>query len=117
MIVEERIYRIRPGKTRNYLKLVKEEGLAIQESIAGHLIGYFVSEIGPLNDVVHMWGYADFEETMRRRQKLAADPRWQTSIPKLTALIESSENRLLLPTDFSPLNRKQTSRRCRNNRE
>ncbi|TIL65548.1 NIPSNAP family protein [Mesorhizobium sp.] len=103
MIVEERVYRVWPGKTRDYLKLVKEEGLAIQEPILGHLIGYFVSEIGPLNHVVHMWGYADFEERRRRRQKLAADPRWQSFIPKLTALIESSENRLLLPPDYSPL--------------
>uniref|UniRef100_UPI0031D4EF1D NIPSNAP family protein n=1 Tax=Inquilinus sp. TaxID=1932117 RepID=UPI0031D4EF1D len=55
MIVEERIYRIKPGQMQRYLQLVREEGLAIQRPILGHLIGYFHTEIGPLNHVVHMW--------------------------------------------------------------
>jgi hypothetical protein len=32
MIVEERIYRIRPGRMSEYLALVREEGLAILSS-------------------------------------------------------------------------------------
>lgn len=103
MIVEERIYRIRSGKLRDYLSLVREEGIAIQQPILGNLIGYFVSEIGPLNHVVHLWGYADLEDRARRRQELAGDPRWQAFTPRLTACIETMENRILLPTDFSPL--------------
>lgn len=103
MIVEERIYRIRSGRLREYLSLVREEGIAIQQPILGHLIGYFVSEIGPLNHVVHMWGYADLEDRARRRQELAGDPQWQAFTPKLSACIETMENRILLPTDFSPL--------------
>lgn len=103
MIVEERIYRIRSGKLRDYLTLVQTEGLAIQQPILGNLIGYFVSEIGPLNHVVHMWGYADFEDRTVRRQRLSEDPRWQAFIPKLATLIETAENRILLPTAFSPL--------------
>ncbi len=103
MIVEERIYRIRSGKLNDYLALVQNEGLAIQQPILGTLIGYFVSEIGPLNHVVHMWGYADFEDRTVRRRRLSEDPRWQAFIPKLAALIETAENRILLPTEFSPL--------------
>ena len=103
MIVEERIYRIRSGQMGKYLALVREEGLEIQQPILGRLIGYFFTEIGPLSHVVHMWAYDSFEERVKRRQQLAQDPRWQAFIPKLTALIESSENRILSPTDFSPL--------------
>lgn len=103
MIVEERIYRIKSGKLARYLKLVREEGLAIQQPILGNLIGYFTTEIGTLNQVIHMWGYSDFEDRMRRRKILADDTRWQEFIPRLTENIESLENRLLLPTDFSPM--------------
>lgn len=103
MIVEERIYRIRPGRMATYLKLVREEGLAIQKPILGNLIGYFVTEIGPLNHVVHMWGYADLVDRATRRKALADDPRWQAFTPKLSENIETMENRILLPTDFSPL--------------
>lgn len=103
MIVEERTYRIQNGKMAEYLALVREEGLPIQEPILGHLIGYFVSEIGALSHVVHMWAYEDFQDRESRRQQLTNNPRWRGFMPKLSALIQSAENRILRPTDFSPL--------------
>ena len=103
MIVEERNYRIRTGGMGTYLKLVREEGLAIQQPILGRLIGYFTTEVGPLSQITHLWAYADLEDRRRRRQQLADDPRWQAFLPKLAETIEQAENRILLPTDFSPL--------------
>lgn len=103
MIVEERIYRIRNGRMNRYLQLVREEGLAIQQPILGQLVGYFTTEIGVLSQVTHLWAYADLEDRRVRRQQLADDPRWQAFLPKLVENIEQAENRILLPTDFSPL--------------
>jgi len=103
MIVEERTYKIRTGRIGRYLQLVRDEGLAIQQPILGNLIGYFQVEIGSLSHVVHMWGYADLNDRAERRAKLAADPRWQAFVVKLSENIESAENRILVPTDFSPL--------------
>lgn len=102
MIVEERIYRIRNGCMARYLKLVREQGLAIQRPILGHLIGYFTTDIGVLSQVTHLWAYPSLDERARRRQRLAEDPRWQQFIPQLSELIEHAENRILVPTDFSP---------------
>jgi hypothetical protein len=103
VIVEERIYRIRNGWMSRYLQLVREEGLAIQQPILGHLIGYFTTDIGTLSAVTHLWAYADLEDRRRRRQQLAEDPRWHAFLPRLSETIEQAENRILLPTDFSPL--------------
>jgi hypothetical protein len=103
MIAEERTYKIRTGKMPRYLQLVGEEGLTIQQPILGNLIGYFQVEIGDLSHVVHMWGYSDLNDRAERRKRLAADPRWQTFSVKLSENIESAENRILIPTDFSPL--------------
>ncbi len=103
MIVEERVYRIRNGRMGRYLQLVRDEGLAIQQPILGHLIGYFTTEIGLLSQVTHLWAYADLQDRTRRRQQLAEDPRWQAFLPKLAENIEQAENKILLPTDFSPL--------------
>jgi hypothetical protein len=103
VIVEERIYRIRNGRMGRYLQLVREEGLAIQQPILGQLVGYFTTEIGVLSQVTHLWAYADLEDRRVRRQQLADDPRWQAFLPKLVENIEQAENRILLPTDFSPL--------------
>lgn len=103
MIVEERTYRICTGQMGRYLQLVREEGLSIQQPILGHLVGYFTTEIGALSQVTHIWAYADLEDRRRRRQQLADDPKWQAFVPKLSQTIEQAENRILVPTDFSPL--------------
>ena len=86
-----------------YLQLVREEGLSIQQPILGNLVGYFTTDIGPLSQVIHWWAYADLQDRARRRQQLANDPRWQAFLPKLSENIEQAENRILVPTDFSPL--------------
>jgi len=103
MIVEERTYKIRTGQLPAYLKLVREEGLAIQRPVLGNLIGYFTTEIGPLNHVIHLWGYDSLDDRAERRARLAALPEWKAFTTKLSQTIESMENRILLPTDFSPL--------------
>lgn len=103
MIVEERIYKIRIGQLQEYLRLVREEGLAIQQPVLGNLIGYFVSEIGPLSHVVHLWGYKDLNDRAERRERLSSLPEWQAFAKRLSQTIETMDNRILLPTDFSPL--------------
>ena len=103
MIYELRTYRMKIGTVPAYLKLVDEEGIAVQTSHLGTLAGYFFSEIGPLNEIVHIWAYADLNDRDTRRAALAADPRWQVFLPKIQALIETMENKILKPAPFSPL--------------
>jgi len=103
MIVEQRTYKIRNGTMGRFLKLVKDEALPIQAPILGNLIAYFTTEIGALGTVTHLWGFADLHDRERRRAQLAADPRWQAFVPQLSEFIEHAENRILVPTDFSPL--------------
>lgn len=103
MIVEERIYRIRLGKMKDYLDLYAAEGMPIQTRILPRMIGYFTTEIGPLSSVVHLWGYDSLAEREQKRAELMADPAWQAYLPKIAAFIETQENRILVPTAFSPI--------------
>ncbi|MBS7537996.1 NIPSNAP family protein [Ancylobacter lacus] len=103
MIYEMRTYRLKTGAVPAYVKLVGEEGIAIQRGHLGTLVGYFSSDIGPLNEIVHIWAYASLDDRAARRAALAADPAWQAFLPKIQALIEVMENKILLPTAFSPL--------------
>ena len=86
MIVEERIYTLQVGAAPEYVRLYQEEGLAIQEPILGHLVGYYTTEIGPLNQVVHLWAYQDLEDRRERRARLVADERWKEYIAEGAAL-------------------------------
>jgi hypothetical protein len=103
MIVEERIYNLHVGKAPEYLKLYEAEGLEVQTRILGRMLGYFSTEIGPLNQVIHLWGYDSFEDRTRRRAELMKDSTWQAYIPKIRPLVISQENKILLPASFSPM--------------
>ena len=105
MLIEERCYVLHAEHTpAMYLDLYRQSGaLDLQTKTLGRLLGYFVTEIGELNAVVHLWGYDSFEERARRRAALAGEPLWQDYLVKIRPMLKSMNNRLLVPTDFSPI--------------
>ena len=103
MIVEMRTYLLQPGTVPLYFKLYQAEGLETQTRILGRLLGYYATEVGPLNQVVHLWGYDSFEERMKRRSALFADAGWLAYIAKVTPYIISQESRIMNPAPFSPV--------------
>jgi hypothetical protein len=102
MIVEERIYTCHPGKARRYIEMYEAEGLAIQRPILGNLIGYFTSDIGPLNQVIHLWAYESMEDRATRRARLTSNPAWLAYSAKVQPLVLTQENKILVPAPFSP---------------
>ncbi len=102
MIIEERIYTCHCGKAQQYVKAYQREGLAIQRPILGHLVGYFLSDIGDLNQVVHMWAYEDLMDRARRRARLLADPAWKSYAVKVQPFVLTQQNKILVPAEFSP---------------
>ena len=103
MIIDERTYTLHPGKVGEYFRVYQAEGLEIQKRILGNLLGYFSTETGTLNQVVHLWGYESLDDRTRRRALLGADPGWQAYLPKITPLLRIQENRILIPAPFSPI--------------
>ena len=103
MIVEQRVYTIKALKMAEYLAYYRDHGLPIQEEILGNPVGFFTTEVGALNQVTLMWGYASQADREQRRERLLKDPRWQAYMENLPPLIERQENRILVPTDFSPI--------------
>jgi hypothetical protein len=103
MLVEHRTYTLHPGKVPVFLGLYEAEGIKIQTRILGRMIGYFTTEIGPLNQIIHMWGYEDLVDRAKRRAELMADPGFQAFGAKIQPLILTMENKILIPTAFSPI--------------
>lgn len=102
MIIEKRTYTFHPGKVQEFLALYEREGLPIHTKYLP-LIGYFVSDIGPLNQVITMWGYESMAEREDKRSRLYADPEWIAFGPRTTPLIQKMESMILKPTSFSPI--------------
>ena len=102
MIVEQRTYRLKAGTVRDYLRTYEAEGLPLQKKHLGRLVGSFFTEIGPLNEIVHLWAYDSLDDRAARRAALSADPAWVTYAPKIFAFIEIQESKILVPAPFSP---------------
>lgn len=103
MILEERCYTLHPASLRRFLSLYENEGLSMLLQHLGDLKGFFTTETGELNQVVHLWGFTDLVERERRRANLWSDPKWVSYADKVLPLIVRMETRFLRPTGFSPL--------------
>jgi NIPSNAP protein len=103
VIVEQRDYHVFTGKLNELVRLYEEEGIAIQQEILGGLIGVFTTDIGALSTYTSMWGYDSFAEREQRRARLQADDRWRGFLGRIQPLIHTQQNRILLPTAFSPI--------------
>jgi len=101
MLVEHRRYVLQPGRQADFLALMQGEGIAVERRILGRLLGFYTTEVGTLNQVIHLWGYDSFEDRQRRRQALAACPEWVRFLPKVLPLIREMENQLLVPAPFA----------------
>ena len=103
MFYEVRTYQIKNGGISEYLKAVGGHGIAIQKRHLGRLVAYFHSEIGSINEIMHIWEFSSLDDRQARRAALAADPEWQAFLPKIRDLILTGDNRIMSAADFSPI--------------
>jgi len=103
VIVEQRDYHVFTGKLNELVRLYADEGIAIQQEILGGLVGVFTTDVGVLSTYTSLWRYENFGEREERRKRLQADERWQQFLAKIQPLIHTQQNRILVPTAFSPL--------------
>jgi hypothetical protein len=103
MIVEQRDYHVFTGRLTELVQLYETEGIELQQSYLGNLLGVFTTDIGPLSTYTSLWGYDSFAEREQRRAKLQADDRWKAFLAKIQPLIHTQQNRILVPTSFSPI--------------
>ena len=105
MIFDLRIYTLQNSKFAAWLKLYEEHGHAIQVKHCGEPVFYAVSEVGPLNQVVHVWSYESQGDRERKRDALMKDPAFQDYLRRSAEMgaHQHQESRILKSTSFSPL--------------
>ena len=109
MIVEQRTYLFHAGRIPEFLSLYEQGGaLALQKRILGNLIGYFVAEMGELNQTVHLWGYDSLDERARRRGELMQEQVWRDFLKAALPMVVRQQSTILLPTSFSPIGARTT---------
>ena len=104
MIVEERIYTANVGRTQEWADYYGEHGFPIQQKYLGPCLGFFITEIGTLNQIVHLWQYDSLAHRESARAAMAQDPDWHKFLsggPK--GCLITQESRILKPLPFSPV--------------
>ena len=107
MIVDHRTYELQPGRLRDFLALYEKEGLPVQKKHLGNLVGFFTTEVGNVNEIVHIWGYEDLADRAKRRAAMAADPAWQAYLKQSAeaGYLIRQENQIITPAPFAPIRR------------
>jgi hypothetical protein len=103
MILEQRDYHVTTGKLNELVGLYESEGIAIQHEYLGGFVGAFTTDIGALSTYTSLWRYDSYAEREQRRGLLQKDERWIAFLARIQPLIHTQQNRILVPTSFSPL--------------
>lgn len=100
MFIDQRTYTLKNGNVGKFLKLYEEEGMEVQTRILGKLVGYYFTDIGPLNQIVHMWGYESMDDRWERCRLLQASDEWLAYAVQMRPLVDNIENKILIPAPF-----------------
>lgn len=103
MLIEQRVYHLKPGSLHEFLKIYELEGLSIQSEALGNLIGYFQPQTGDLNRVIHLWGFESLEDRNSRRAALSANPKWREFLGKAGGFVTAQHAEILSGASFSPI--------------
>lgn len=104
MYIEERTYVLHTdANLQEYLEAYSQIGLPLQKKILGGFIGYFITEVGTLNQLTHLWAYESLDDRDARRAALAKEPEWQRCMKTIKPMIKSMENKIMKPAEFSPI--------------
>jgi hypothetical protein len=101
--VDHRIYTIRPRGMAEFIDVFDRLAMPIQLKYLGAPVGFYMSDIGALNQVVHLWGYESIADYDRRRTARDDDPEWPAYLQASAHLIVAQESRIIRRVEFSSL--------------
>lgn len=97
MIHEFRTYDLKPGSLVRYYQ---NTAPLIEKRVEySPLVGYFHTEVGPLNRVLHIWEYEDLNQRSDIRSQVIADGVWP---PPNKGLVENQQVDIFMPAPFLP---------------
>ncbi len=97
MIYEVRTYQLVPGSLQTVIDRFGE-GYEHRKKHS-ELAAFWYSEIGPLNQIVHVWPYADMAERDKIRSEAAKSPHWP---PAVGEFLVSMNSEIFTPSPVSP---------------
>ncbi|WP_353142177.1 NIPSNAP family protein [Acinetobacter pragensis] len=96
-VVDHRIYNIQPRMMSKFLALFDALAMPILKKHLGEPLGFYVTSIGTLNQVVHLWGYDSLDDYEKRSLARDTDPEFQIYLQETEGLVISQINQIVKP--------------------
>lgn len=97
MIIEMRTYTLQPGTLAEAEKRFGE-ALPVREKHS-KLAAFWHTEVGPLNQIIHVWTYDNFEHRAAVRAAAMKEEGWP---PPIREFVVAQHSEVFLPAPFSP---------------
>lgn len=103
-IYELRTYQVTVGKMAEVIRLYSTQGYPALEAggFSKNLVGYFVSDTGPLHQLVHLWRFDDDAARRDHWRRLFADEPFMAFAVQMRPLLQSQQNQLLMSAPWGP---------------
>jgi len=107
MIYEYRCYTVFPGKMGDLLSRFRDHTMRLFEKHGIKPVGFFTPVISDnSNQLIWLVEFRDLAHRESAWKAFGSDPEWQKALEeshKNGIIVENVENKILAPTDFSPL--------------
>jgi len=103
-VYEQRSYTVRVGKMRELADLYRGTAwpLFVRRGYDEALVGYFTVDVGTLNQLVHLWKFADDAGRRAFWAKLYGDEEFMDFARALCPLLLRQRNQLMVPAGWGP---------------
>ena len=103
-IYEKRTYSITVGEMSNVIRLYKEAGWPAMEAggFGEYLVGYFISDTGPLHQLMHIWRFDSDSDRRDFWKRLYASKEFMAFAGQIRPQIEAQEVQLLTSAPWGP---------------
>jgi len=102
-VVDHRIYTIRPRCMAAFIEAFDQLAMPILLRHLGTPLAFYASSIGPLNQVVHLWGYDSLHDFEKRSAARDADPDFAAYLHATHDLVLAQETRIIRPVHLRSL--------------
>jgi hypothetical protein len=97
MIYEVRTYRLEPNTVNEVVKRFAD-AIEYRQKFSP-LVAFFTTDIGPLNQIIHIWSYKDLNERAKIRAEAAKEGKWP---PKVAEFCKEQLSEIFMPFAITP---------------
>ena len=101
-IYELRTYTVVVGKMAEIAELYKNAGWPALARHPKKLVGYFIGDVGALNQIVHLWKFDDDADRRAFWAGVYGDAEFMAFAGQLRPMLQKQENQLMTAAPWGP---------------